>query len=119
MTTNGTPLPLELLGDDAADAAVAADDEMIADRLEHTFVPAALQPLGQAAFDDDRGEQREGVERRADAAEQQHDREGLAGPRQVVDFLVAHRRHRDDGHVERIPRRPAFDRACSRPCRRR
>ena len=92
MTTYGIALPPELPGDDAADAAVAADDEVILDRFEHTFVPAPLQALGQPALDDDRREQGEGVERRADAAEQQHDGEHLAGARQVVDLPVADRR---------------------------
>ncbi len=46
-------LPPELMRDDAADAAVAADDEVILDGFEHTFVPAPLQALGQPAFDDD------------------------------------------------------------------
>ena len=77
-------LPPELVRDDAADAAVAADDEVILDRFEHTFVPAPLQPLGQPALDDDRREQREGVERRADAAAaSSDDGERLAGPRQL------------------------------------
>ena len=68
MTTNGTSLPAELPRDDAADAAVAADDEVIRDRSSMRCVPPALQTLRQPAFDDHRGEQGERVERRADAA---------------------------------------------------
>src|SRR6185503_8987247 len=49
------PLPPELVRDDAPDPAVAADDEMIFDGFQHTFVAAALQPLREPAFDDDGG----------------------------------------------------------------
>ena len=92
-TTYGIALAPELLRDDAADAAVAADDEVIADRFEHTFVAAPLQPLGKPAFDDDGGEQGERVERRADAAEQQHDGEHLARRDDRCDLAVPDRRH--------------------------
>ena len=97
MTTNGTFCRRNWLRDDAADAAVAADDEMILDRFEHTFAPAPLQPLGQPALDDHGREQREGVERRADAADTStSDGQRLAGPRQLVDLAVPDGRHRDD-----------------------
>src|SRR5207248_8810647 len=56
----GDALLPEPLRDDAADAAVAADDEVILDRTEHTSDAPPLQPLRQSSLDDDRREQREG-----------------------------------------------------------
>src|SRR5204863_8127466 len=64
-------LALQLLRDDGADPAIAADDEMICDRFQHALMATALQPLGHAAFDDDGGEERERVKRRTDAANQE------------------------------------------------
>ena len=53
MTTNGTDWRCSSPRDDAADAAVAADDEVIVERFEHTRVPALFEPPGEAALDDD------------------------------------------------------------------
>ena len=66
---------------DAADAAVAAHDEVILDRLEHAELSSTAQPLGQAACHHGRRKQRERVEGRPDASHQQHDREQLTGTR--------------------------------------
>src|SRR6185436_4511728 len=106
----GDALAAELVGDYAADAAVAADDEVILDGFEHAFLPPPLQPLGKAAFHDYRGQQREGIQRRADAGHQHEHRPGLADARQRMDLTVTDRGHRDDRHVERVPEAPAFDR---------
>jgi hypothetical protein len=63
---------MQLGGDDAADASVAADDEMIFDLFEHTYGAAPFETLMQPAFDNEGGQQRHGVKRRSDAAENQH-----------------------------------------------
>ena len=69
MMTNGTPLLVELLGDDAADAAVAAEDEVIVKSFQHALDAPLLEPPMQPALHDSGGEQRGRVKRRADAAE--------------------------------------------------
>src|SRR5206468_3704665 len=81
-------LAAQLLRDDAADAAVAADDEVIFDAFEHAFMPPSPQPLGQAALDHDGRQEGEGVESRANSADQQQNREQPTRPRQLVDFPV-------------------------------
>jgi hypothetical protein len=68
---------MELGGDDAADAAVAAQDEVIGDLFEHTSGAPLLEALMQPALHDDRRQQRHGVERCSDAAEDQENREHL------------------------------------------
>ena len=72
---------MQLRGDDAADAAVAAEDEVVLDLFEHASEAALLEPPMQPALHDDRRHQRHGVERRADAAEDQQDGEHLTGAR--------------------------------------
>ena len=67
--------------DDAADAAVAADDVVILMAFQHTFKPAPLRArFGRPPSTTIGGQEREGIERRADAAQQQDDGEHLAGP---------------------------------------
>ena len=108
----------ELPGHDAADPAVPADDEVVLDRIDHAYSPALPEMIGQPALDHEGGELREGVERRADAADHQAHREDLARPRKLVNLPEADRRHRRDGHVERVPRVSSLRRRCSRSCRR-
>src|SRR4029079_17025103 len=96
----GDVLAAKLLRDGRADAPVAANDEMIGDVLEHTRLTPALQALGQAALDHHGREQREGVQGRADAGAQQHDREYLTARRQRRQVDGHDAEHRD---VERVP----------------
>ena len=70
-------------------------------------MPAPLKPLRQTAFDDHRRQQREGVERCADAAQQQHDGERLTRLREAPRRLD--RRHGEHRQVERVPRALALD----------
>ncbi len=64
-------LTVELIRHDAADSAVAADDEVIFQLIQHAPVLPPLQSLRQAAFDHESGQQREGVQRRPDAGAEQ------------------------------------------------
>ena len=52
---NRHALPLKLASDDAANAAVAADDEMIFNLVEHAQVSSLLKACAESALDDDRG----------------------------------------------------------------
>ena len=54
-------------------------------------------------------QERERVEHGAHAHREHDHREELAPPRQRVDFLVPGRRHRDDRHVQGVPRAPPLD----------
>ena len=67
----------------------------------------AATAFGQAAFDDDRREQGERVERCADAGDQQQHRENLTAARQRWQI---DRRDPKHGHVERVPDRESLDR---------
>ena len=102
-------LPAELIGDDEADAAGAAQDEVVGQSVDHTRPPLLLDAGMHARFDDAGRHEREGVERGADAGDEEADGEDLAGAREVVHLAVADRRHADDRHVERVPRAPPFD----------
>jgi hypothetical protein len=104
----------QLVRDNAADAAVPAQDEMVVEMVDHSTDATLLESEVQPAFDDDCGEQRERIERRADAADEQNDRERLTGPRQRVHLTVPHGRNGDDGHVEGVPCGPALDHHVSR-----
>ena len=99
----------ELLGHDAADPAVPANDEVVLDCVDHAYSPALPEMMGQPPLNHEGSELREGVERRADTAEHQSHGEDLSGPRKLVNLPEADRRHGRDGHVERVPRCPAFD----------
>ncbi len=100
-------LALKLMRHDAADAPVAADDEVVRKFFEHTCIPAPREALRQSSLDDDSGDEREGVERGADAAEQQDNGEGLPGPRRRGRHV--HGGEGDDRDEEGAPQRPAFD----------
>ena len=102
-------LAAQFLGDGAADAAVAAEDEVVPQFVDHATDPPLFEAEVEAALDDEGGQQGERVERGADASDEEHDREGLAGPRQRVHLAIADGRDRDHGHVEAVPDRPAFD----------
>ena len=60
-------LPAKLLGNDAADAPVPADDEVAIQITEHTVSPALAPSIVQLAFDEQRHERGQGVEDGADA----------------------------------------------------
>ena len=64
-------LLMQFRGDDAADAAVAAEDEVIFDVFEHTSDAPLLEAPMQPALHNDGCQQRRGVERRSDTAEDQ------------------------------------------------
>jgi hypothetical protein len=49
----------QFFDDDGADAAVAADDEMVREIVQHALPPAAREARMNAAVHDDRGQQRE------------------------------------------------------------
>ena len=95
--------------DDLAHAAVAAEDEVVSELVEHACQPLPLPPLRPFSFGEQAHEQRERKEERAHAGEQDDDRPCLAGARHAVHLTVPDRRHRDDGHVERIPHVPTLD----------
>src|SRR4029079_16887291 len=102
----GNALLVQVVGDDPSDAAVAADDEVVANVIEHAYEAAFLEAAVESALDDRRGEQCGRVKGRADAAEDQDDGEDLADARQRVDFAKANGSHRGHRHVERVPRAP-------------
>ncbi len=102
-------LARELLGDDVPHAAEAADDEMLLEVVEHARAPAPDPPLLKVTFDQPSHQEGERVEHGRDPEDHDPDVEDAPGVRQRVHFHVADRRHRHDGHVERVEDRPALD----------
>ena len=105
----GDLLPRELARDDFAHTAEAAEDEMVFQLIEHARAPPALDPLDEIALGEQRHEEREGVEERANAAQNDQNREHPPGLRERVHLSVADRRDGDDRHVEGVPEGPPFD----------
>src|SRR5581483_8797159 len=100
----GHAVLLELADDLRADAAVPADDEVIAQRIDvpsHPPVPPVLAepPLGEGLRED-----RERVEDRAGAAEDQRRREEAAPRRERMDLAETDGRDGRQAHVEGVER---------------
>jgi hypothetical protein len=99
----------ELLRDNEAHAAEAADDEVVGQLVEHAFTPPAHPAALEVPLDDPRHHERETVKDGRNPDGQHHHREELASSRHRVDFLVAGGRDRDDRHVQGVPHAPSFD----------
>ena len=102
----------------AADAAVAADDEVILDLVQHAIEPAATELRRQPAFDDQRHHDRRRVEQRRDA-----DSSTTASTLHRCTTSGAPRGNRPSSPNDRScrtrPTRPIPRSRCSRACRRR
>ena len=105
----GDALPGELARDDASHAPEAAQDEVVLQLIEHACAPPDFEPFGEAPLGEQRHEEREGVEERPDAAQDDEHRERAAGLRQRMDLAVPDGRDGDDRHVERVPQVPTLD----------
>ena len=90
----------------AAQSAVAADNRVVLNGFQGTL--HATPPLGifPAAVGKELRRCAKRVAQRADAAENQHNRQHASRDGQRLHFTVANRRQRDDRHVERVKERP-------------
>jgi hypothetical protein len=103
------PGAAEVTGDLAADAAVAAEDEMPIQAIDSLLHAPPLPGASEVALEDILHDRREGVEGPADTREDQADGEQPTDRRERVDLAEADRRDRGDGHVQGIEHRPALD----------
>jgi hypothetical protein len=70
-------LPFELVRHDRPYPPVPADDVMVLQMVDHACVPPMFNILRPAPLDDNGCERREGIERRADADDDQQERKRL------------------------------------------
>src|SRR4030095_4717015 len=102
-------LSLQLVGNDAADTAMAAENEVVLNLFQHSTHAAPLEPSLQAALDDDCGHCGRGIKDRPHTADEQNDCEYLTGPAERMHFAKANSRDRRDRHIEGVPRIPSLD----------
>ena len=86
----------ELLGDGSADPAPTAQDHVVAQPIDALVHPSPLHDRSEVALDDELQPDRQCVQRRAHAGQDQDDREHLARAVQRLDLPEAHRRDRRD-----------------------
>jgi hypothetical protein len=73
------------------------------------FHPSSPQKFGDTPFGDDFSEFGEDEQDCSDSAQDDEYSEYSAGGGEVMDFLEADRKDRDDGHVETVQQGPLFD----------
>ena len=104
------PRGREFLTDGAADAPPAAQDDVRTHCCDPAVHPTPPEELREVALEEHLEHHTERVQRRADADEDEHDREHLAGRVERLHFAKAHRRNGRDRLVQRVePREPEHD----------
>ena len=92
----------ELLGDGSTDPAPPAHDDVVAHRLDLLVHPAPLHGRSEVALDDELETDRERVQGRAHAGQDQHDREQLPGVVERLHLSEPDRRDRRDRLVQGV-----------------
>ena len=98
----------DLPGHDGADAAVAADDDVVAQAVDDLLHAPSPEKLLQPPFHQHLGEGADEVGERAHARDDEQHGEDAAVAGQGVDFLEPHRGKGDDDLVEAVEKAPAL-----------
>jgi hypothetical protein len=99
----------ELVGDDAAEAAVTADDDVGAQLVDPSLHRVSPEKVPEVAFDDHLRDDRGQVQDVPEPGEDEGHREDAAGERLRDDVAVADRGERDDRQVRRVGERQALE----------